>query len=181
MAQTAFVGEGGRKSKAPRWPFVVGLIVAVVLALAAGVFVRWIVDRNKAEPAPEPLAAEIQEVQDLTLDNKPEEAEKKISELLADPNVSAEVKYSLYLQQGATYYQKGEYQPALDSYTKAFDIRQTYPVAQSIGSTWLALGNKQKAIEYYRKAIELIPQDNPVRDDEVQVIEEQIKALESGS
>lgn len=183
MTEIVQVGEGGRKSKAPRWPFVAGLIAAVVLALGAGVFVRWMVDRNKVPDtkAGPPLAAEIKEVQDLTLNNKPEEAEKKISELLADPGVSSEVKFSLYLQRGANDYQKGAYQQALESYMKAFEIRQTYPIAQSIGSTWLALGDKQQAIQYYRKAIELIPQDNPVRDDEIQVIEEQIRALESGS
>jgi tetratricopeptide (TPR) repeat protein len=87
----------------------------------------------------------------------------------------------LYSQQGANYFQKGEYQKAQESYTKAFEIKNTFELAQAIAATWEKLGDKQQAITYLRRAIELVPQDNPVREDDIQLIEEQIRMLESGS
>lgn len=178
---TIQIGSGRQKRKA-RWPFIVALAVTIVFAIGAGVFVRWAVDRNKGPiKAPEQLAPEILEVQDLALNGKQDEADKKIGEILTDPAVSADVKFTLYLQQGSNYYSKGEYQKALESYTKASEIRDTFEIAQAMASIWQQLGDKQQAIKYLRHAIEVMPPDNPVREDDIQLIEEQIRTLESGA
>lgn len=182
MAEEVHVGRGSRKSKLPRWQFVLGLVVAVVLALAAGVFVRWIIDRDQmSEEPPKPLSAELQEIQTLSLDGKQEEADAKIQEGLDNPSTSPGTKFILYSQQGANYYEKAEYQKALEAYTKASEINDTSSIAQSIATTWEKIGDKQQAVKYLRHAIEIMPNDNPVREDEIQMLEMQIKMLESGT
>lgn len=182
MAEEVQVGRGGRKSKLPRWQFVIGLVLAVVLALAAGVFVRWIVDRDQmSQEPPKGQSAEIQEVQDLTLSGNQEEADIKIQEGLDNPTSSPETKFLLYSQQGANYFGKSEYQKALDSYTEASKIRDTFEIAQAMAAAWEELGNNQEAIKYLRHAIEIMPAGNPVRGDDILIIEQQIQRLESGS
>lgn len=180
MAEQVHVGEGGSKSKARRWLLVLAVIAAVIAAAGAGILVRSLMDRKESVVVPDQMPAVIQDVQNLALQGKQDEADRIIEQALQDPATPPDVKFTLYSQQGANYYEKGEYQKALDSYTNAFKIRETFEMAQAIATTWIQLGDKQQAIDFYRKAIELMPQDNPVRDDDIQLIEEQIKALEAG-
>lgn len=182
MAEEVHVGRGGHRRGTSRWLMVVAVIAIVAVAIGAGVFARWFMERDNdsSDTAPTTLPAVLEEVQELSLEGKQAEADQKIAEALQDPSTPPDVKFTLYLQQGANYFQKGEYQKAIESYTKASEIRDTFELAQAIASTWQQLGDKQQAVTYLRKAIELMPQDNPVRDDDIAAIEEQIKALEAG-
>lgn len=177
---TVHVGKGSQKRKA-RWPFIVALAATAMLALGAGVGIRWYVNRDdpSAEKADD-LPPALQEVQDLALNGDQAGADAVISASLADPATPADVKFSLYMQQAANYYEQGNYRQAIASYESAFAIRQTFELAQSLASTYQQIGDKQQAISYLKKAIELMPANNPVREDDVALIEEQIRTLEAG-
>lgn len=71
-------------------------------------------------------------------------------------------KAALYTQQGNTYQNDNNYQSAITSYQNAAQANGlTYSLAQSIAESAQAAGNKQLAIEYYQKAIGLVPANDP--------------------
>lgn len=175
-------GKSEHMRKSRRWQFVLLVVGVILLAGGAGAGVRWwLASRGDQAVADQPaLHPALQEVEDLSLSGDEEGAEQKMASALADPSTPPEVKYSLYLQQGAARYAKQDYEGAAESYGGAFAIRKTFEAAQALASTYQQLGDKQQAISYLRQAIELVPQDNPVRDDEIRVIQQQIEALEAG-
>ena len=184
MTNTAVkTGEGGRKSTAPRWPFILAIVAVVVVAAGIGAVVRWYDVFFKGEPktpAPEALPAVVEEVQNLQLDGETEKSDQKITELLANSSTSQSDKYALYIMQGDSAGSKQEFQAAADAYAKAAAIRETYEVTSKLGAAWDGIGDKQKAISYYRRAIQLMPQDSPTRDADKRRLEMSIEYLESG-
>ena len=66
--------------------------------------------------------------------------------------------YDLFVSQGASYYNVGQYQRAIEDYDKAIELDpnndRTY---QQRGDCYVELGQYQRAIEDYGKAIELDP------------------------
>lgn len=183
MAETIQVGRGGRKSKAPRWQFVVALAVTVVLAAGAGAFVRWLQTKHESAAVindtplpPDSVAA----VQDLLANGNTAEADRAVKEQLQNTSLPAEERYELYMTQGQVAYVKEDYKEAEQAYTNAYSLNPTFEVARRLGSTWQQLGNNQKAIEYYQKAIELNPPDNPTREADNNVLQQMINALGAG-
>ncbi len=69
------------------------------------------------------------------------------------------IKYSprnarLYLNFGNTYYEKGNFDKALEQYKKAVSIQKNYETAYSnIGSIYVTRGDLQEAESYFKKAI----------------------------
>jgi len=61
---------------------------------------------------------------------------------------------------GNEYYDKGDYDKAIDCYQKAIDIKPDDEAYYNMGIVYDAKGDYDKAIEYYQKAIELNPNDN---------------------
>ena len=68
-----------------------------------------------------------------------------------------------YNNQGLAYYNKGEYQKAVDSFLDALKIFPSYTVClTNLGLAYEALKNYKKAIECYNMAIQFDPRDpNP--------------------
>ncbi len=78
-------------------------------------------------------------------------------------------KISDYIDNGYSFYDKGDYDKALHSYNKALDFLKPIPFSKQrqkdifykLGDVWLARGEHEKAISYYKKAIEIDPNYSP--------------------
>jgi tetratricopeptide (TPR) repeat protein len=166
-----------RKLKIPKIALLIGLIVLfVAIGFGAQVLVRQL-QTDKAQEGAPPAVREVQEIANT---GNQEEVDKKINEKLQDSRVSDNEKYLLYQQQGSRFMQKGDAQAAVEAYTKGFAIRETFEMAQAVAGAYWQSGNNEKAIEYYRKAIELVPADHAVRDDEIESMNMMIKMIEEG-
>lgn len=154
----------------------VGVAILIFVAMAIGVLVRLASNTNDQNPPPI-IPKQVEELQTLLIDGKVDEAQAYIETAVQDPSTTKEVKYNLYYQQGGMFYAKGEYQKAIDAYTNASQSIDSYQVAHAIASAWLALGNKEKAIEFYTKAKTIIPEDYPTREDEIQITDRQIEMI----
>lgn len=123
------------------------------------------------------LSESMDEIQNLRLEGKEEEAQKKIQEQLAAGSTSDTEKYQLYIQQGNAYVDTKDYLGAINAYGKADAVKSTYETNTLLAETWKSLGNKAKAAEYYKKALPLIP-NTPVQAEEKASVEQKIKDLE---
>jgi len=179
---TVHVGKGSQKRKA-RWPFIVALIVMVIVAAGAGVFARWLQNKHASQaiidPTPPPPES-VAEAQDLLGQGKVAEADEYVKNQLKNSELSSEERWQLYIEQGRIAYEKQDYNEAIEAYTNAWAIHESYELARSLGVTWQQLGDNTKAIEFYRKAIELNPQDNPTREADNNVLNQMISILEEG-
>jgi tetratricopeptide (TPR) repeat protein len=175
---TVIVGSGQNKKK--RWISILSVAVILVLAGGAGIGLRlWQTRQDKPDTATAPkLPQAVGELQDLRASGYAEQFDQRLTEALADPDLDDESRYQLYLQQGHNLAGKQQWEAAVAAYLKAGELRSSYEVADLLGETYRSAGNKAKAIEYYKKAITLIPEDNPVKDTDKTSLELKIKELE---
>lgn len=159
-------------------------VVAVLIVIAAGgagLGLRWWQDRddNSKDQAPQTrsgISSEIDAIQDLRAQGDLEGADKLINDSLKDSNISNDEKYLLYIQQGNNLLNGGDMQGALTSYQNAEAIKTTFEVTSLLGNTYRDAGNKEKAIEYYKKAIPLVP-ESPLQAAEKESLEQKITSL----
>lgn len=171
------------RNKRKLWRPIVAVVTILILAAGAGVGVRWLQtkdDTKTASGAPKGsgFSKNIDDVQSLRAKGDTAGADARINQALADPNISEKERYNLYVQQGNGLADSQNYDGAIASYTKAEAISVTFEITSLLGDTYNAAGNKEKAIEYYKKAIPLVPA-SPIQDDEKASLEQAIAALES--
>jgi tetratricopeptide (TPR) repeat protein len=157
----------GSKDKKRTAFIAIGIVVLLLGALAAGAFIRWAI--TQFAQAPEisetiQTPANVAQAQNLLLEGKVDEATSFIDQSLADPNTSNEDKQLLYVQLGNAAAEKGDYNAAIDAFLKSFEIQEDYQVAGKLGSYYQQIGNNEKAIEYYKKTIQLNPESNAMRE-----------------
>jgi tetratricopeptide (TPR) repeat protein len=176
---------GKRKLKLTKKQVLVGVGIVVLLAAAVGTgfLVRWLQtkDGGLTEQSPQKeLPEAVTKTEDLLANGKTDEASKHIEESLKNQSLPSEEKYILYLQQGNIEVEKKNYSAALQAYTSASQAMDTFIAASKIASLYQLQGNKEKAIEYYKKAISLnTDPKNPVREDENRMFGELITTLEN--
>ena len=183
MADTqVHVGKGGSKYRLRRVLIGGGIVLLiVVLGLAAGAGVRWW--QQKRQPAADKtqvLPKEVTDAQNLVFEGNYDKAHETINNALKDPNLSAQSKYDLLMQQAFTY--EGQQNPdaAMDAYLDAEAVMQTMDVAQSIARLAAAKGDKELAISYYQKALTLIQNDDAMRVEYKKYFESMISVLQGG-
>lgn len=173
-------------NKKRRILIIVGVIALLVLAGAAGMGARWLQNKNEANAKKEASLAgkqssgfskEIDELQTLRAAGYNDAANQKIQEALKDPSTPKAEQYQLYIQQGNAYIDKQDLTAAIAAYEKAEALDATYTITTTLARTWADAGNKAKAIEYYRKALALVP-DGPLQDDYKASIDKIIRNLE---
>lgn len=174
------------KFRPSRKSIITTVIVIAVLAaaLGAGVLAQFLQRQNQQTTQPDeftltggpPLPSAVRDSQNLAASGKVEEANAKIDEALA-ANPDATTTYELYIQRGINYQNEGKYPEALEQYRKAEAVKQDFKVVRAIGDLAKQMGDKALAIEYYRKAIELISPDHAMRDAEIERLQNKIKEL----
>jgi tetratricopeptide (TPR) repeat protein len=94
-----------------------------------------------------------------------------------DPNVAKK----RYLESGNKYFEKGKYKEASIMYRDALKKDGRYgPAHYKLGLTWLKLGNLGPAVQSFRRAIELIPPEQPDHWDAVVRMSEIYLAVSRG-
>lgn len=181
MADTSVkVGEGGKKSKRPKWQFALLFVGVLVLAVAAGAGLRWLQQYREYKLATKPDAIETkaEDAQNIALSGDYDKAHEQLDEALDNPQLSADGKYTLLMQRGITYENQQKYDDAIKTYQEAEAIKATQAIAEAIARAAEAKGDKQLAIEYYKKAISRIDKEtNPRAESEQSYYEKQIENL----
>jgi len=156
-------------------------VVVIVVAGAAGVGLRMI--QNKKEGGKvttfttgKSLPTVVSDAQDLRISGDTAAADKKIDEALNDSKTSAEDRYLLLIQKGAGMFDQKNYTGAIDAYTQAAAAKQTSEAYDLLGDSYAAAGQKDKAIEAYKKALPLVP-NTPVKEDDEAAIQNKIRNL----
>lgn len=162
---------------------VLAVLGVLIIAGGAGVGLRLL--QNSKDPTDttaglkaRPLPENVDRAQNLLLTGDTDASLKQIDDSLKSDVPEGE-KYQLLIQKGNAFYQQGDKDAAIAAYLDAEKLKATYEVATLLATKYEQLGNFAKAIEYNKKAIELIPKDSPVRNSDRQAFEEKITALEA--
>jgi tetratricopeptide (TPR) repeat protein len=162
----------------------ISVVVVIAAAIGFGILVRSLqqsagdnTSSDGAVATGQKLPDLITEVQDLESAGKSAEATKKIDEALAKSDTSDETKYMLYIQKGSAAINSGNTQAALSQYLKAYETSKTYESTRLVADTYRDLGDKQKAIEYYKLAYGLIPDDYTLAEPERENIKKIVTSL----
>jgi len=167
------------KSKNNKILPIVGVAVLVLVAGAAGIGLRlWQVDRA-AKLAAKPTAVQQKtlDAQKLALTGDYTTAHKQLDQALGNDKLSDSERYVLVSQQAATYENQKDYTKALASYQQADSLQPSQNSAECIGRVAEALGNKQLAIDSYKKAITRINPNRPTGADDKDRYQNMIRSL----
>lgn len=116
--------------------------------------------------------------QNLSLSGDPEAAQEEISDALLQASGSeSKERQQLYIQQGVIYANNGNFASALQSYLEANTIISDSTTTHLIAESYEALGDNQKAIEYYLLAISLLDENTPGYTIDKRDYESRIEAL----
>lgn len=171
---------GKLKIKLTKKQLLTSVGVGGLLVLAVGAGFIWQMLTGKDAPSQQgPLdstPAVVNEIQNLRVQGDSAAVDKKITEELNSSSTTNDTKYMLYIQQGNAATDKSDWNTAIASYQKAEAIKVTYEITSLLGNTYRDAGNKEKAIEYYKKAIPLIP-DSPLKDEDKEMLKTKIREL----
>jgi tetratricopeptide (TPR) repeat protein len=173
------VGGQSRWHVGPKMRVVLTMLAIVLVAGGAGVGLRWLQQphspKAKVPGALTHKLTKAERAQQVYLEGQTEVSQKMVSDALKDKNLSTDEKYQLYYQQGATYQNTGDNKSALDSYKNAAAAKPTQAVYESLGAVCVLLGDKPGAVDYYKKAIQLIT--GPLSADDTKVDQQIIRDL----
>lgn len=158
-------------------------IVAVILVVGVGLGVRWwLQQRDYEQQAGTDAIVEVMEdSQNYMFAGDFDQAHDVVNKALDNPRLSDQAKIDLYLQQGATYESQENYSSAMESYRRAETLApDSYGIILSIANLATLMDNKELAIEYYKKAIPLLPEDDPMREANRKYLEGWVTILEEG-
>lgn len=101
----------------------------------------------------------------IILTKYPDEAIKFYNKIIISCEVSGEKPSHAYAKRAGTWNSKGDYDKAIEDYTKAIELDPTFAVAYyRRGGVWESKGDYDKAIADYEKAVELKPDDTDYQD-----------------
>lgn len=163
-----------KKSTGKRVLLISGALILVILAGGLGVGLRWWQDRNSDQTEETPtLPTVVDNLQNLRTDD-PDAFDEELQNALDDPDLDNETRALVYIQQGNQAFDNKKYQEAADAYMNAENLVATAETAQLLAVTYQALGENDRAIQYYNLAIERFPSDHPLYRAETDYFREQI-------
>jgi tetratricopeptide (TPR) repeat protein len=92
----------------------------------------------------------------------------------------ANEKYIIYSHKATLLYNSGDLPGGLAAALKAYEFKKSSDSAAVVGQFSRESGNKPQAIEYYKKAIELIDKTDPYWDEDTEYYKSVIKEIETG-
>jgi hypothetical protein len=105
---------------------VAGVLLLLMGASVAGVLTTQLIKQpDQPKPTQSGLPENVDEVQNLRLQGKTEEANKKADEILNKADTSNDTKYLLYVQKGQASSSAGDNKATLDFYTQAANVKPT--------------------------------------------------------
>lgn len=145
------------------------LVTGGVILLLGGAAAFGILSSKLLQPAPKPaekqtasgLPQNVDEIQNLRLEGKTDEANKKADTLIAQDSTSKETKYLLYIEKGNAAMGAEQYTDAVAAYQKAAEQIADTNVYDLIGQAYMHMGKKEEAKAAYQKAISLIDKNSP--------------------
>lgn len=159
---------------------IISVVAVIVVTAGAGFGLRYYQNRQKSSPSlptVQPLQSDVNKAQNLALSGNYDAAHKQISSALQNSNLSTQDRYDLLMQQGATYQNQDDNQAALQAYQQAAQAKETQNVYELLAGVAEKLGNKEQAITYYKKAIQLISSSNAVGQADKETDEQHIRDL----
>lgn len=160
----------------------IGVVVLLLGMVAAGMFLWWLQNKDRITSDLDPISAApklpaaVEESQKLAANGQTEEANKKLQEAIDQTN-EPELKQQFTVQQGVNYDNSGDYQKALEVYLEAEKIKSNFTTSHLIGEIYERLGNKEKAIEYFKKTVSQLDTSLPDYNDELNLWQNRIRAL----
>jgi tetratricopeptide (TPR) repeat protein len=104
-------------------------------------------------------------------------AQQTLNQALAQPGDNDQ-KFLLLQQQGVVYTNQNQPQQALDVFLQALPLKPTdHTINQLIAEQYDALGNKDKAIEFYTNTIKYLDTSSPAYQDDKKEYQDRIVAL----
>lgn len=169
----------GKKHK-PNLLLTIGIIVGVIV-IAAGAGLGLSLWQQRAyDYTTQTVPKEVTDAQNLVASGDFDKAHETVNNALKDPNLSTQSKYDLLMQQAFTYEGQKKPDAAMEAYRQADAVMQTMDTAQCIARLAADKGDKEMAIAYYQKALTLIPNDSPMRDENKKYFESMISVLQGG-
>ncbi|HKX72736.1 MAG TPA: tetratricopeptide repeat protein [Candidatus Saccharimonadales bacterium] len=159
----------------------IAIVVGILAAAAAAGF--WLQQMQSKSGDPNAtdtritIPDSVASASDLASQGKTDEANKKINEAVNNPATSNDEKYQLYITQANIAFDKQDYKAVETALLKAWAIRETKEIAARLGTNYEQLGDKPKAIEYLKKAIQLNPDSNPLKERQNEMYAEMIRNL----
>jgi len=155
------------------------VVLLIALAVAAGVFVQWL--QHKGNPnnkgattdtsslggdqtgalAQNSLPSSVKDAQGLAANGNYDQSNKEIASSIASSSDNSE-KFELYIQQGVNAENEGKYADALTAYKNAEKLKQTWAIYENLGRASEETGDKAGALSYYRKALSMVPDNDPL-------------------
>lgn len=159
------------------------IVLLLVLAALAGIVLRW--QQQKSDVAQKPttngLPTIVNDLERLRDSGDQAAFNAKLEQALDDANLDAQTRYLVYIEEGHNAMQQQEFEAAVVAYTKALDAKQDKQAAALLGDAYVGLGDSAKAIEFYTKAMTLIPADYPRAGALKAEYQDKIDALEAGA
>ena len=162
------------KSKKHLWLWIAVVVAVLLLAFGAGAGLRWWKENHKP---PTPRAV-VDTSQNLAIGGDLQKAQSQIDESLNRDDLTNDERYLLEYQKGTNYQNNGKHKEALESFNRAVTFKETQSLYTSMGEAAQALKQNKQAIEYFKKAITLIPSSNPVAAEDKASLEQHITSLE---
>ncbi len=104
---------------------------------------------------------------------------KKLDEAIDGAGTSYE-KYAFYSRKATLLFNEKDYVGALEAAKKAYDLRQTSDSAAFVGQIYKAKNDTKNALDFYKKARDLVDPASPGSDEDKQYYGEIVAQLEAG-
>ena len=166
------------------------VVLLLVLAAGVGVLVQWLQHKgnnsaggkganNSAIDSGIPqnsLPQSVQSAQNTAATGNYSDSNKQIASSLATTSNNDE-KFELLLQQGVNDENQQKWSDAMNAYKQAESIKQTSDLYESMGRVAQAEGDKASALAYYKKALPLVPANDPLHDFYVNQLQSEISQV----
>jgi|GEM_PF-3114285 len=171
-----------------RWIVIGGAILVVIGLLGAAVW-WWMTQQKPAAPADSTTSMEARRAIEKRADDADKRAfegdvsggVKYLDEAINSAGTSYE-KYVFYSRKATLLFNNKDLDGALVAAKAAYDARPTSDSAAFVGQIYLAKADTGNALEFYKKARDLVdPATNPIAKQDKQYYSEVIAQLEAGS